>query len=52
MINDRDDWQLLHYADVGADDGNKHCTKADSACASWIVERIASVQPAASRVAA
>ena len=48
MINDRDDWQLLHYADVGADYGNNHFTKADSAYA----ERIASVQPAASRVAA
>jgi len=50
-MGDRDDWQLQHYADVGAEYGRKHFTAADSAFASWIVGRIASVQPTASRVA-
>ena len=45
------DWQLQHYVSVGKGYGNKHFTQANNEFTSWILNRIAAVNPSAKTLA-
>ncbi len=44
-------WQLRHYARIGAAYGDKHFTRADSDYTNWVLGEIADVQPGARTIA-
>lgn len=49
--SDERNWQLEHYANVGKAYGDKHFAQAESSFTKWILDKIASVNPGARKVA-